>query len=76
MPHPHYMRMEGMMISVTRLNGEKLMVNCNLIEFVEETPDTVITFTNGIKIVVKESSEEIKQSVIQYKKEIFGREIL
>ncbi|MDE6232634.1 MAG: flagellar FlbD family protein, partial [Lachnospiraceae bacterium] len=52
------------MITVTRLNGEKLMVNCNLIEFVEETPDTVITFTNGIKIVVKENSEEIKRAVI------------
>lgn len=68
--------MEGIMITVTRLNGEKLMVNCNLIEFVEETPDTVITFTNGIKIVVKENSEEIKRAVIDYKKEIFGREII
>lgn len=62
------------MISVTRLNGKELMINCNLIELVEETPDTVITFTNGVKLVVKESSEQIRQSVIEYKREIFNRD--
>lgn len=64
----------GIMISVTRLNGKELMINCNLIELVEETPDTVITFTNGVKLVVKESSEQIRQSVIEYKREIFNRD--
>lgn len=46
------------MIDVTRLNDKILTVNCDLIEFIEETPDTVITFTTGTKIVVRESAEE------------------
>ena len=41
------------MIEVTRLNGTKILINPDLIEFVEETPDTVISFTTGRKIIVK-----------------------
>ena len=52
------------MIDVTRLNDKILTVNCDLIEFIEETPDTVITFTTGTKIVVRESAEEIKEKII------------
>lgn len=63
------------MITVTRLNGKELMINSNLIEFVEETPDTVITFTNGVKIVVKENSEQIRHAIIDYKREIFQKSI-
>lgn len=47
------------------------MVNGELIEFVEATPDTVITLTTGKKIVVKESVDEIIQRVIAYKQKIF-----
>ena len=46
------------MIEVTRLKGKKMMINAELIETVEETPDTVITLTNGKKFVVSESAEE------------------
>lgn len=60
------------MIKVTRLNGKELMINCDLIEFVEETPDTVITFTTGTKIVVNESVDDIKKSIVAFKREIFG----
>lgn len=59
------------MISVTRLNDTELMINCDIIEFIEETPDTVITFTTGKKLVVKENAEEIKRRIINYKQEIF-----
>ncbi len=45
------------MIEVTRLNDTKILINPDLIEFVEETPDTVITFTTGRKIIVKEFPE-------------------
>ena len=48
------------MIEVTRLNGTQILVNADLIELVEETPDTVITFTTGRKIIVKESRQQIK----------------
>lgn len=59
------------MIEVTRLNNTKVLINPDLIEFVEETPDTVITFTTGRKIIVKESRQEIKNLVKLYRKDIF-----
>ena len=58
------------MIEVTRLNGTQILVNADLIELVEETPDTVITFTTGRKIFVKESRQQIKSLVKSYKREI------
>ncbi len=60
------------MIEVTRLNGEKVLVNPHLFEIVEETPDTVITLTTGKKIIVKESRQEIKNLVKLYRKDIFA----
>lgn len=59
------------MIEVTRLNNTKVLINPDLIEFVEETPDTVITFTTDKKIIVKESRQEIKNLVKSYRKDIF-----
>lgn len=58
------------MIEVTKLNDMKLLVNAELIETVEETPDTVISFVTGKKIIVKESRQEVKNLVVLYKKEI------
>ena len=58
------------MIEVTRLNESKVLVNAELIESVEETPDTVISFVTGKKLIVKESRQEIKNLVILYKREI------
>jgi flagellar protein FlbD len=60
------------MIEVTKLNNIKILINADLIEAVEETPDTVISFSTGKKIVVKESRQDIKNLVISYKKEIFA----
>ena len=63
------------MIEVTKLNGKKLIVNAELIETIEETPDTVTSFLTGKKIIVKESRQEVKNLVILYKKELLiGRE--
>lgn len=59
------------MIDVTRLNGKTLTINCDLIEIIEETPDTVITFSTGTKIVVRENSEEIKDRIVAYKRRIY-----
>lgn len=61
------------MIEVTKINGVKVLVNLDLIELVEETPDTVLTLTTGKKIIVKESRQEIKNLVILYRKDIFAR---
>lgn len=60
------------MIEVTRLNGEKMDVNSELIESVEETPDTVLTFSSGKKIIVKESRQEVRNLVILYKRSCNG----
>lgn len=60
------------MIDLTRLNGEKLLVNDDLIEIVEETPDTVVTLTTGRKIIVKESRQDIKFLVKSFRKDIMS----
>ena len=61
------------MIEVTKINGVKVLVSPDLIELVEETPDTVLTLTTGRKIIVKESRQEIKNLVILYRKDIFAK---
>ncbi|MBQ9610644.1 MAG: flagellar FlbD family protein [Lachnospiraceae bacterium] len=58
------------MIEVTRLKGSKIIINAELIEMVEETPDTVITLTSGKKLIVAESSDEVVNLVINYKRKI------
>ena len=58
------------MIDVTKMNGGSITVNADLIETVEETPDTIITLTTGKKIIVKESRQQIKSLVKSYKREI------
>ncbi len=58
------------MIFVQRFDGKKIVVNGELIEMIESTPETIITTTTGKKITVKESIEEIVDKVKNYKKEI------
>ena len=60
------------MIEITKLNGVKTLINPDLIEMVESTPDTMITLTTGRKIIVKESRQEIKNLVKSYRKDIFA----
>lgn len=58
------------MVEVTRFNKEKIIINADLIEMIEATPDTVITMTTGRKFVVKETKEEIVDKVILYRQMI------
>lgn len=58
------------MIKLTRLNNKEFVLNAELIQFVEETPDTVITLINHEKIVVKEPVDEIIRRVIEYSRSI------
>lgn len=62
------------MIEVTKMSNVKITINDDLIETIEETPDTVITFTTGRKIIVKESRQEIVNLVKLYKKELYKQE--
>ena len=57
------------MIDVTKMNGGSITINADLIETVEETPDTIITLTTGKKIIVKESRQEVKNLVKSYRSE-------
>ena len=57
------------MIDVTKMNGMNIKINSDLIETVEDTPDTVITLTTGRKIIVKESRQTIKNLVKSFKRE-------
>ena len=62
------------MIQLTRLNNQPFAVNSDLIKFVEQAPDTVITLVTGEKIVVRENTEQILQSILQFRKSVL-REI-
>ncbi|HZJ58025.1 MAG TPA: flagellar FlbD family protein [Clostridia bacterium] len=59
------------MIKVTRLNDKEFVINTEIIEFIESTPDTVITTTTGKKVIVKEDVDEVIDRVIAFKKRIF-----
>ncbi len=60
------------MIALTRLNGHPLMVNSDLIEQIEETPDTVITLTSGNKIIVRDAMNDVQQKIVDFKRKIYG----
>ena len=56
------------MIRVTRINEAELVINADLIEFVEAIPDTMITLTTGKKIMVKESPDELIRRVAEFRR--------
>ncbi len=63
----------GFMIDITTMAGKIITLNCNLIETVEETPDTVIKLTSGKSIIVRETRQEVKDLVKSYHKEILSK---
>ncbi len=58
------------MIHVTRLNHSEVVLNSDLIEQVEATPDTVISLTNGERIMVRESPEEVIARIVAFRRSI------
>jgi flagellar protein FlbD len=66
--HIAYKRTELVVISLTRLNNSSLIINSDLIKFVEQSPDTVITLVNGEKILVRESVDEVMQRYIDFRR--------
>ena len=60
------------MIALIRLNGQPLMVNADLIESVESTPDTVVTLTSGNKLIVRDTMEELQAKIVEFKRKIYG----
>lgn len=59
------------MIYLTRLNRVPLVLNSDLIEHLDTTPDTVITLTNGQKLMVLEPASEVVRKVIEYRRAIY-----
>ena len=58
------------MIRLTRLNRQPIVVNAELIEYLEATPDTVISLANGQKLTVLESLEGVMNQIIEYQRQI------
>lgn len=63
------------MIKVKRLNDKEFVVNSDLILYIEETPDTVISLTTGQKIIVKDSVDNLIEKIVEYKSKINTYEI-
>ncbi len=60
------------MIELTRLNGQKLFVNCDLLKFAEASPDTVLTLLTGDKMVVRESCAEVVDLAMKFRARMLG----
>jgi flagellar protein FlbD len=67
---------EEAMIRLTRINRVPMVLNADLIEHVEATPDTVIALTTGQKLVVLESPEQVIQKVVEFRRSIADRPAL
>lgn len=60
------------MITLTRLNGRPVMLNCDLIESVEQNGETVVKLTTGNVVVVREPMVEIERKVVAFKQSIYA----
>jgi flagellar protein FlbD len=60
------------MIQLTRLNNHPLMVNSDLIKFIENAPDTVLTLVTGEKVVVLESSQKVLERIVEFRRSILA----
>ena len=60
------------MIELTRLNGSRLIVNSELIQYAESAPDTTLTLLNAEKVVVKESLAEVLDLAVYYRARVMG----
>jgi flagellar protein FlbD len=58
------------MIQLTRLNNSPLIVNSDLVKFVEQSPDTVITLVNGEKILVREKADEVLSRIVEFRRSL------
>lgn len=59
------------MIILTKLRGETFVLNSELIETITENPDTTILLTNGKRLLVKESKEEVVDKVVRFRRKVF-----
>jgi flagellar protein FlbD len=60
------------MIQLTRLNKCPLAVNSDLVKFIENTPDTVLTLVSGEKVVVLESRDAVIEKIIEFRRQVLS----
>ncbi len=72
MPNRYRAKAEARMIALRRLNNQPIMVNADLIESLESTPDTVVTLTSGNKLIVRDTPEEIAEKIVEYQRKVQG----
>ena len=66
-----FSRVEGdAVIMVTRLNGVSYWLNPHMIETIERKPDTTVTLQTGKKLIVKESTEELIEAIVKYRRQL------
>ena len=63
------------MIHLTRLNSASMVLNSDLIEHIDVTPDTVITLTTGQILRVRETAEEVVHRIVEFRKRIFENQV-
>jgi flagellar protein FlbD len=61
------------MIVVKKVNQQEIIVNCELIQTIEFTPDAVMSLTTGEKIIVDETRENLLRKIIEYKRAVYNR---
>jgi len=60
------------MIHLTKLNHQPMVLNSELVEFIENKPDTVITLITGNKVVVLETTEEVIDRIVDYRRRVMA----
>jgi flagellar protein FlbD len=58
------------MVYLTGLNGSQVLLNADLVEIILETPDCLITMTTGRKLMVRESMEEVRKKILEYRRKL------
>jgi flagellar protein FlbD len=63
------------MIRLTRLNHSTIVLNSDLIEHIDITPDTVVTLTTGQILRVRETADEVVERIVEFRRKVFGPEV-
>lgn len=66
----------AVVIQVTRLNGTQFFVNAELIQIVESTPDTIISLTTNVKVIVHETAAEVVERIVEYRKKVYSSPLI
>jgi len=60
------------MVKLTKLNGSVIVVNADLVEFIEATPDCLLSMTTGRRLMVREGMEEVLDRLREYRRDVRG----